>query len=130
MCVLLRALLARRNLAISRCMPSWCGPGSLRFLHVVSHWQLGATDINRDPLDPFFGEPTSSMVVAPDRGELQLHPSRVVRFLGNPLPDPMKRSSAARAIQPRTGSTRGMVRRDMFIQRRGAQQLSTLQLGK
>jgi phage-related protein (TIGR01555 family) len=56
---------------------------------VVSRWQLGATDINRDPLDPFFGEPSSYMVVAPERGELQLHPSRVVRFLGNPLPDPM-----------------------------------------
>jgi phage-related protein (TIGR01555 family) len=69
--------------------PETIGPGGLKFLHVVSRWQLGATDINRDPLDPFFGEPSSYMVVAPERGELQLHPSRVVRFLGNPLPDPM-----------------------------------------
>ncbi len=61
----------------------------MRFLHAVSRWQLVAEDIIRDPLDPFFGEPTGYQLIAPARGELVLHPSRMVRFFGNPLADPL-----------------------------------------
>ena len=32
--------------------------------------------------------------MGPARGELTLHPSRVVRFLGNPLPDPLRFGSS------------------------------------
>ncbi len=39
-------------------------------------------------MSPWFGEALFYEVVAPDRGALRLHPSRVVRFLGHPLPDP------------------------------------------
>ncbi|WP_165492729.1 DUF1073 domain-containing protein [Lichenihabitans psoromatis] len=69
--------------------PEAIGPGDLRFVHVVSRWQLGVAQINQDPLDPFYGEPESYMLTAPERGALNLHPSRVIRFLGNPLPDPL-----------------------------------------
>ena len=62
--------------------------GGLSFLHAVSRWQLGATALGRDPLSPWCGEPAFYDIVAPGRGALTLHPSRVVRFLGNPLPDP------------------------------------------
>ncbi len=69
-------------------MPEAVGPGGVKFLHVVNRWQLSAPVINRDPLDPYFGEPVSYEVVAPTRGALQIHPSRVIRFLGNEYPDP------------------------------------------
>ncbi len=62
--------------------------GGVRFLHAVSRWQLSAPEIERDPLSPWFGEAKVYEVVAPERGALRLHPSRVVRFLGNPYPDP------------------------------------------
>ena len=69
--------------------PEAVGPGGLAFLHVVSRWQLAVDDVVADPLDPFFGEPSGYRLAGPERGELVLHPSRVIRFLGNPLPDPM-----------------------------------------
>ena len=62
--------------------------GGLKFLHAVSRWQLAAPAIDRDPLSPWFGEAVAYDVVAPGRGSLRLHPSRVVRFLGNAWPDP------------------------------------------
>ncbi len=39
------------------------------------------------PADPWFGEAVSYDVVASGRGTLRLHPSRVVRFIGNAWPD-------------------------------------------
>ena len=63
--------------------------GGLRFLHVVSRWQLGAETVSLDPLDPWFGEPEAYVLASPERGELRLHPSRVIRFFGNALPDPL-----------------------------------------
>ncbi len=62
--------------------------GGLRFLHAFSRWQLSVPAIDRDPLSAWFGEALFYEVVAPERGALRLHPSRVVRFLGNPYPDP------------------------------------------
>ena len=66
------------------CLPR----GGVTFLHAVSRWQLSVPAIDRDPLSPWFGEALFYDVVAPERGALRLHPSRVVRFLGNPYPDP------------------------------------------
>ncbi len=68
--------------------PESIGVGGIKFLHAVSRWQLSTPTVNRDPLDPYFGEPALYEVVAPTRGALQIHPSRVLRFLGNELPDP------------------------------------------
>ena len=44
--------------------------------------------LDADPLSPWFGEPALYELSAPGRAPLALHPSRVVRFLGHPLPDP------------------------------------------
>ena len=44
--------------------------------------------VDRDPLSPWYGEAVAYEVVAPERGALQLYPSRVVCFLGNAWPDP------------------------------------------
>ena len=44
--------------------------------------------LDRDPLSPWYGEAEIYEIVAPGRGSLLLHPSRVVRFLGNEAPDP------------------------------------------
>ncbi|MBE7158988.1 MAG: DUF1073 domain-containing protein, partial [Rhodospirillales bacterium] len=57
-------------------------------MHAVSRWQIAVADTERDPLSPWYGEPKSYQVTAPERGTLTLHPSRVVRFLGAPLADP------------------------------------------
>jgi len=61
--------------------------GATSLLH-ISRRQLNAPAVECDPLSPRFGEAVSYEVVAPERGALQLHPSRVVRFLGNAWPDP------------------------------------------
>ncbi len=62
--------------------------GGLRYLHAVSRWQLGVSEVDLNPLSPWYGEPKSYTLSAPGLSPLELHPSRVVRFLGNPLPDP------------------------------------------
>ena len=62
--------------------------GGLAFLHAVSRWQLGASSLDRDPLSPWCGEPAVYELAVAGGAPLRLHPSRVVRFLGNPLPDP------------------------------------------
>ncbi len=72
--------------------------GGLKFLHALGRWQLNAPAVDRDFLSPWYGEAVSYEVAAPGRGALALHPSRVVRFLGNPLPDP--------SLGPRSGRTR------------------------
>ncbi|MGJ0397423.1 MAG: DUF1073 domain-containing protein [Methylocystis sp.] len=65
--------------------------GDIRFLHVVNRWQITPFDLIRDTLDPYFGEPSKYHVASATRGTIELHPSRVVRFLGNELPDPIDR---------------------------------------
>ena len=72
----------------SELVPDRLRPGDIKFLHGVSRWQLSAPTVNRDPLSRWFGEPDLYEITAPTRGALQLHPSRVIRFLGNELPDP------------------------------------------
>lgn len=64
--------------------------GDLEFVHVLSRHQLGAGQIERDPASEWFGQPkeytlqTSSAVFS---GQMVIHPSRLVRFLGAELPD-------------------------------------------
>ena len=74
--------------ALARPLDERLARGGLKFLHVVSRWQLGAAALEGDPLSPWFGEPALYELSAPGCGALAIHPSRVVRFLGHPLPDP------------------------------------------
>ena len=57
-------------------------------LLVVSRGQLGAAAPSTDPTSPWCGKPAFYDLAAAGRAPLRLHPSRVVRFLGTPLPDP------------------------------------------
>lgn len=61
--------------------------GGLRYLHVLSRWELTAGEVQRDPMSPYYGEPTYYEVTAGNRTSQKIHPSRVVRFLGAPRPD-------------------------------------------
>ena len=73
--------------ALARPLDERLPRGGLKYLHVVSRWQLGASSLDRDPLSPWCGEPAAYELLAAGRAPLALHPSRVVRFLGHPLPD-------------------------------------------
>lgn len=61
--------------------------GSLDYVHVLHRWQLNVTELDRDPASPFYGEPSRYMLSSTGRGAVDIHPSRVVRLLGNELPD-------------------------------------------
>ena len=79
----------------------------LAFVHVVSRWELEAGTLVRDLTSPWYGEPsyykrTNTMTIAQEQvkpplelsslgykpgDELLIHPSRVVRLLGQEYPD-------------------------------------------
>lgn len=61
--------------------------GQLAFIHAVSKWQLQGMDIIRDPMDDNFGQPRMWQVTGAQTGTVEVHPSRVIRFIGNELPD-------------------------------------------
>lgn len=64
--------------------PESVGKGGLKYLHALSRWELWASTIIRDPLDPHFGEPEYYMLADPTQGGVQIHPSRIIRFQGIP----------------------------------------------
>jgi phage-related protein (TIGR01555 family) len=59
--------------------------GGLKYLHVLSRWEMWSASIQRDPLDEFYGEPEYYMLNATEKGGVQIHPSRVIRFIGIPI---------------------------------------------
>jgi phage-related protein (TIGR01555 family) len=61
--------------------------GGLQFVHVLHRHQLKVSELDRDPMSPFFGEPKAYTVQPQNAGPLTIHPSRVIRFVGQPLPD-------------------------------------------
>ena len=67
--------------------PSNIGLGGVKFLTVVTRYQISTADIDRDPMSPFFGEPVMYTVSGAKNGSVDIHPSRVVRFIGAEYPD-------------------------------------------
>ena len=67
-------------------LPANMGAGSLAYIHVVNRWQLSFAQLVDDPADPLFGGP-SMFRMATTRGQRDIHPSRVVCFRGDPLPN-------------------------------------------
>jgi phage-related protein (TIGR01555 family) len=71
--------------------------GALQFVHAVSRYELTAGDLISDLADPNYGEPEyyTRRGVTPnvqgDNNEIQIHHSRIVRFLGNEVLDPALR---------------------------------------
>lgn len=58
----------------------------LSYIHVVNRWQLTATRWIDDPTDPLYGGPEFWQVQTA-QGQRRIHPSRVVCFRGDPLPN-------------------------------------------
>ena len=58
----------------------------LRFIHTVSRWQVRLLDMVDDPLDPLYGGPRM-FEMQTSSGLVRIHPSRVVAFTGDPIPE-------------------------------------------
>lgn len=58
--------------------------GGLAFLHVISRYQMTLGPVDTDPLSANYGLPKHFMVN--DGKQTQVHPSRVVCFTGDPIP--------------------------------------------
>ena len=66
--------------------PSRIGQGGLLYLAVIPRQQLSAVSLEDDPASPRYGLPKMYQVSA-SKGVQQVHPSRIVAFIGAPLPD-------------------------------------------
>lgn len=64
------------------------GKGGLAYVHVLTRYEITATDTNRDVTSPGFGEPEFWQMAGGNGSQLIIHPSRVIKFVGNPVPDP------------------------------------------
>lgn len=61
--------------------PASVGKGGLKYLHVVTRIQIKAGDLETDVANPNYGLPRS-YTISGESGEVRIHPSRVVRFIG------------------------------------------------
>jgi uncharacterized protein len=61
--------------------------GSLKYVHVVNRDDISVDQLDRDVTSEYYGEPTMYTVRSGTGQSLQLHPSRVIRFLGSEIPD-------------------------------------------
>jgi phage-related protein (TIGR01555 family) len=69
--------------------PDAVAKGGIRYLHVFPRWRLGTSELEWDPESPFFGTPALYQIpIGRDRQQIQIHPSRVIQFIGQPTPDP------------------------------------------
>ncbi|TNC14898.1 DUF1073 domain-containing protein [Methylobacterium terricola] len=64
------------------------GLGGLKYLHVLAQHDISAGTLVRDPLSPYYGEPSIYQMGATGGAPIDVHPSRVIRFIGAELPDP------------------------------------------
>ena len=63
------------------------GKGGLKYLTVMSRRQLTAGEIERDPASEWYGKPKIYQVSSASGQQVEIHPSRLVIFNGNPSPD-------------------------------------------
>lgn len=61
--------------------------GDLLYVHLLGRDEVSYTDIDRDVLSPYFGEPKMYRVNSRDGASVDVHPSRMVRFVGAPILD-------------------------------------------
>lgn len=61
--------------------------GGLEYIHVASRYEITAGQLERDPASPRWGEPADYTMNGGARGQLRLHPSRVIPFVGAEVPD-------------------------------------------
>lgn len=67
--------------------PASVGRGGLRWVHVLTRWELSTSALIRDPESPWFGEPEFYRMTLNDGRFIDIHPSRVVPFVGVPRAD-------------------------------------------
>ncbi len=70
--------------------PEKIGKGQLKYVHMVHRYQLSLAEQNRDLADPMFGRPQLFRLTHGVEGDgigVDIHPSRIVPFVGSPLPD-------------------------------------------
>lgn len=71
-------------------LPANSPRGSLRYLHVMNRWQVGLGAKVLDPTDPLYGQPAYFQIrygAAGKAGQVNIHPSRVVAFKGEAVPN-------------------------------------------
>lgn len=66
-------------------LPATIRPKQIRYLTVLSRWQLSIGDMEMDPESDNFGQPTFFRLSGSQR-QINIHPSRVVCFKGLPIP--------------------------------------------
>lgn len=66
--------------------PANIKPGQLAFINVVNRWQITLGDKIDDPNDLNYGEPVK-FTIQTNRGPVDIHPSRVIAFKGEPTPN-------------------------------------------
>lgn len=65
------------------------GKGCLKFVHAVSKYEISAGEKEWDITSPYYGQPKVYTRNTPNgAGMVRLHPSRVIRFVGQEHPDP------------------------------------------
>ncbi len=67
--------------------PDTVKAGGVRFLTVLTSRQLQPGEIETDPLSPLYGRPKDYSIVAGTTAQVKVHPSRLVIFIGNEMPD-------------------------------------------
>lgn len=76
------------------------GKDGVTYLHVLTAWEVTTGLIDRDPMSPTFGEPEYYDFTSVSKGAVRVHPSRIVRFVGVPLPDPLSMLAPAQWGDP------------------------------
>lgn len=67
-------------------VPERIKAAGLKYLNVFSRHEMVAGELDQDPLSPFYGEPIK-YTLAGRTDMVDIHPSRVVRFVGAEVPD-------------------------------------------
>jgi phage-related protein (TIGR01555 family) len=71
----------------SELTPDSIGAEGLKFIHVLHRHEITPSQLERDPMSPFFGEPKYYELQTGAGASVRIHPSRVQRFIGAEVPD-------------------------------------------
>lgn len=77
--------------------PGRIAPNALQYLHVVSRYQLTLGDLETDIMSPTFGQPRHYELTSTGSSAI-IHPSRVIPFVGQPLPEGALTTGASEAF--------------------------------
>lgn len=69
----------------------------INYLHVFNRRDLSPQELITDPADPWFGHPRVFQLnfAGSTQAQIEVHPSRVIRFVGMPHPDPLRAGGTA-----------------------------------